>query len=165
MGGVYSSVSSYVDVWKMDAFNEIDYQDDLRDQFETIRAFGRQEALTQTVRAGGFGGGPIGYGVSSKFGNNANLWLSVNSWLYDFALPFAILGAILSLWGYASTSGGLFWFGCFFFLFSFVNFFVFSQTKASKYSYKSGYFWLQLGGSILGASVALAFIPLKGETS
>ena len=160
MGGVYSSVTGYVDVWKMDTYAEIDYQDELRAQFETIRAFGRQEALTQSVRAGGFGGGGTPYGVSNKFGNNANFWIGINSWLYDFALPMAVIGLILGGWGYLAATGGLFFAGCFFVLVAVGNFVTFSQTQAGKRSYKDKYFYSNFLGSLVFAGIALSAVPL-----
>lgn len=145
----------------MDTYSEIDYQDDLRQQFETIRAFGRQEALTQAVRAGGFGGGATPYGVSNKFGNNANFWIGVNSFLYDFALPMAFLGVLLGAWGWGVGTGGLFFTGVAFFLFAFGNFAVFSQTRAGKQSYKDKYFWVNLFSSLVGAGIATSVTPLN----
>lgn len=158
MGGIPSSISGYVDVWKMDTFAEIDYQDDLRQQFETMRAFGRQEALTQSVRAGGFGGGAIG--ITSSMGGNANFWYALNNWMLNASLPSIPLALILGVWGYLASNRFLFFGGAFLLFFCIMNFFSLSQTQAARYSYKSKYFFTNLGVSIIAGVIAAVATPL-----
>lgn len=159
MGGIISSVSNYVDVWKMDTFAEIDYQDDMRRQFETMRSFGRQEALTQSVRAGAFGGGASP--LSAKFGNTANFWFGVNNWLLDAALPSLALALILAAVGFLASQVFIFWAGVWLFVFSLTNFVSLNQTQAAKYSYKSRYFFTSMGMSIFAATAIALATPLN----
>lgn len=160
MGGITSSISNYVDVWKMDTFAEIDYQDDMRRQFETMRAFGRQEALTQSVRAGGFSGpGGVGYPFSPNFGNAANFWYGINTKLVNAALPSIALALVLAGVGYAFSSRFIFFAAVWLFVFSLVNFVTLNQTQAARYAYRSRYFFQSFGLAVITSIIVLVVTP------
>lgn len=138
MGTVASAVSGRVDVFKMNAFDEIDFQDHLRKEFEMARAAGRQEQLTQAVRSGGFGGSNIGLGGGS-FNNPATFWFQLGSVLGGrFIAPaMFILFAIMFLSFYIGTpreerNQTMIFISSFLSIFGLMNLFIFNTETGLK---------------------------------
>lgn len=137
MGTVVSSINNSVDVFKMNAFDEIDFQDHLRQQFETARAAGRQEQLTQVVRAGGFGG--PGFVGGTGFNTPATFWYTLGSILGGrFIAPamFVIFGIMFAVFYIGKSKDernqGMIFLTSFFALFGLMNLFIFHTETGLK---------------------------------
>jgi len=162
MGTIVSSINNSVDVFKMNTFDEIDFQDHLRQQFETARAAGRQEQLTQVTRAGGFGG--IGFGGGTGFNTPATFWYTLGSILGGrFIAPamFVIFGIMFAVFYIGKSKDernqGMIFLTSFFAIFGLMNLFIFHTETGLKSMTTPG----PLIGSLsvsLAASTVITFV-------
>ena len=123
MGNVTEGFKGYVDVWKMNTFDEINFQQELREQYATVQAVESQKLLQQIARSGGLGGGGIGGTLgNADLGNQGIFWRRWNNYLYTNAGAIAFVSVICAIIAFLVKNTFFFGFSVFAFSFAAVGF-------------------------------------------
>ena len=119
MGNVQEGFKGYVDVWKMNTFDEINFQQELREQYATVQAVESQKLLQQIARSGGLGGGGGGGAMgNADLGNQGVFWRRWNNYLYTNAGTIAFVAIICGIIAFLVEDPFFFGFSIFAFTFA-----------------------------------------------
>lgn len=123
-----------VDVWKMNTFSEIDFQQEMREQYATTQAVESQKLLQQIARAGGLGGGGIGGGImgNADLGNQAQFWRRWNNVLYTNSSSLVAVSVLSGLISWLAKNAFFLGFSVFVFVFASIGFFSQATLSGSK---------------------------------
>ena len=134
MGNVQEGFKGYVDVWKMNAFDEINFQQELREQYATVQAVESQKLLQQIARAGGLGGGGVGGGTmgDADLGNQAQFWRRWNNVLYTNSGSLVTVSILAGIIAWLAKNTFFLGFAVFVFIFASVGFVSQATLSGSK---------------------------------
>lgn len=97
MGNFISGADSYLDVYKFNSDQNIDFAFSQLRTFETVKAAGQQQALAQVANVGGLGGGGGGFSALTPWGNSPSIWLGVSNFFVIAATLMVPIGVILAV--------------------------------------------------------------------
>lgn len=97
MGNLIRGANGYIDVYKMNAFQTMDYHKDQRKFAATVQSYAQQQVLAQVSNAG-FQGSNAGTTDTTIL--NRNRWSSWNNYLFQNAGGICALAIILGVLSY-----------------------------------------------------------------